>query len=159
MTGNDENNGSPDTIEELLILLMKEKDQIAGLATIFKDLVEAGTIQTMLELIGKVSPSNIEYLAKMLGSYNMKVGLYKTLNLIPAIFSALSDEGTSDVIKAIAFESDTISEKMIDGAKNPQKLTLLHLLALGKDPDFAAGATAMINMLSTIGKAISRVRE
>ena len=57
MTGDDDNNGSPDTIEELLLLFMKEKDQIAGLATILKDLIEAGTIQTMLELIGKLSPS------------------------------------------------------------------------------------------------------
>ncbi len=159
MTEDQENNGNHDSIEELLMLVMQQKDQINGITELLKSAIESGALEHFLELISKINPSNIEYLTKIVSSYNMKVGIFKAIDLIPAFLSALSDEGTSDIIKAIAFNSDGISEKMVDGAKNPQKLTLLRLLALGRDPDFSAGATAMINMLSELGRTLSRVRE
>ena len=87
----------------------------------------------------------------------MKTGLYKTINIIPAIFAALSDEGTSDIIKALAYDAENISEAMIEGSRNPQKLTLMKLLALGRDPEFTAGATALINMITELGRAIGRI--
>lgn len=148
-----------DAMEELLIMLMQNRDQLSGLIEVFKEALETGTLEHMIDLIGKFIPSNLEYLSKLVSSYNMKTGLYKTINIIPAIFAALSDEGTSDIIKALAYDAENISEAMIEGSRNPQKLTLMKLLALGRDPEFTAGATALINMITELGRAIGRIRE
>lgn len=158
MAGQTKETGN-DAIEEILMMLMQNRDQLSGMIETFKGLLETGAFEQLLDLLGKFLPSNLEYLSKLVSSYNMKIGLYKTLNIIPALFAALSDEGTSDIIKALAFDAQNISEAMIDGSRNPQKLTLMKLLALGRDPEFTAGATALINMITELGRALGRIRE
>ena len=48
---------------------------------------------------------------------------------------------------------------MITGAKNPEQFSLFKLLALLKDPEFTKGMTAMVNLITALGKVLSKTPE
>ena len=74
-----------------------------------------------------------------------------------SILHALSDERTSDLMKAIMFNMSDATDGMIEAAKNQDKISMMKLYSKVKDPDIAAGMSVMSSFLKFMGTVMKKV--
>ncbi|HLH85385.1 MAG TPA: DUF1641 domain-containing protein [Thermoplasmataceae archaeon] len=146
-----------DDIEVLIDQVLSSKDELLSLVGLFKKLKESGLINVIENLSADFLPSDLEFIASFLTSRDFLYGFVKGFNVLSAALHAISSERASDAIKSILFNSDAVWEGMVAGAKNPQATSFLRLYAMLKDPDTAAGLTAVLNALKAIGYALRKV--
>lgn len=147
-----------DDLEPLIMELMDSKDAIQSMLVMFRKLKQAGIVDLLDQLSVDYIPSDIEFIGKFFSSREFMTGVLKSANSVLGIMYALSRETTSDVLKAVMFDSDGLVDAMVDGAKNPERFSMMKLLAMMKDPEISAGLTAMLNMLKELGKSLQKVQ-
>ena len=146
-----------DDLEPLLVEVLENKEVFESLMNILKRLKDAGIISLMDNVSRDYMTTDVEFLGKFFTSKEFSVGLIKTGNLLIGAMHALSNEKTSDTLKAVLFNEAGITDTMLNGAKNPEQMSLLKMYSMIKDPEVASGLTAVLNALKFIGQVLKTV--
>jgi len=146
-----------DVVEELLKFFLENKDVSFQFLDLLNSLKDSGAIEDFAAFARSIMPSSSALVKEMGNSEEIFSSISKAGNLVPSILYAASLESSSDALKAILYNSDAIFKAMISGAKNPEQFSIFKLLALLKDKEFTKGLTALVNFVSALGKALSKV--
>lgn len=149
----------PDEIEEMLKFMMENRSMFLQLLETMKKLQSSGLLEELQSFITSFVPSNHTLVTTYLNSEEGLLAITKVLNMLPALGNAVSSEKTSDLLKLVLFNSETLSESLVTGAKNPQNFGIMRLMSLMKDPEFTAGLTAIFNFIGTLGQIIKKTNE
>ncbi len=155
----DEIESQPDEIEEALKFALENRGMFLQLLEMMKKLQSSGLLDELQNFATGFMPSDHTIVTSYLNSEEGMVAISKIINLLPALGHTISSEKTSDLLKLVLFNSEKLSDSLIQGAKNPQNFGLLKLMSLLKDPDFTAGLTAMINFIGMLGQIVSKANE
>lgn len=147
-----------DDLEPLIKEFLESKDAIQSMLVMFRKLKQAGIVDFIDQVSDDYLPSDIEFIGKFLSSREFTYGVLKSANTMLGLMYALSRESTSDALKALMFDSEGLVDAMIDGAKNPERMSMMRLFAMTKDPEIASGLTAVLNMLKELGKSLQKVK-
>lgn len=147
-----------DDLEPLIRELVDSKDAIQSMLVMFKKLKQAGIVDFIDQISGDYLPSDIEFIGKFFSSREFMTGVLKSANTMLGLMYALSRETTSDAIKALLFDSEGMIDSMVSGAKNPERMSMMRLFAMTKDPEIASGITAVLNLLKEMGKSLQKVQ-
>lgn len=147
-----------DDLEPLIMELVESRDAIQSMLVMFRKLKQAGIVDFIDRISGDYLPSDVEFIGKFFSSREFTTGVLKSANTILGVMYALSRETTSDALKALLFDSEGLVDSMVTGAKNPEKLSMMRLLAMTKDPEIASGLTAVLNLLKELGKSLQKVQ-
>lgn len=148
-----------DDLEPLLVDVLENKEVFESLMNVLKRLKEAGIINLLDNVSKDYMPTDVEFLGKFFTSKEFSVGMIKTGNLLIGVMHALSNEKTSDALKAILFNAEGLTDTMLNGAKNPEPMSLFKMYSMIKDPEVAAGLTAVLNALKFVGQVLKTVGE
>ncbi|MEM0156596.1 MAG: DUF1641 domain-containing protein [Thermoplasmataceae archaeon] len=146
-----------DDIEPLLRGLLENRHAFESLMNMLTKLNNSGLMSVVENISADYLPSDIEFLSEFLTSKDFLTSFVKTMNVVTALSHSLAGERASDALKAILYNSDAIWEGMVTGAKNPEAISILRLYAMLRDPDTAAGLTAVLNALKAVGMALRKV--
>ncbi|GGM78148.1 hypothetical protein GCM10007108_15410 [Thermogymnomonas acidicola] len=152
-----QNTEANDDIEPLIRGLIENRDAIESMLNFFAKLKKAGVLDMMEGLSEDYLPTDIEFIVRFFSSKEFSTALIKGANVLMSLLHALSNETVGDSIKTIAYNSENIWDAMVSGAKNPINIGMLRLMAILRDPDVAAGFTAVIAALREIGAALRKV--
>lgn len=152
----DEDDG--DDLEPLIKEFIESKDAIQSLLVMFRKLKQAGIVDFIDQISGDYLPSDVEFIGKFFSSREFTTGVLKSANTLLGVMYALSMDTTSDAIKALLYDSEGLMDAMITGAKNPERMSMMRILAMTKDPEIASGLTAVLNMLKELGKTLQKVQ-
>lgn len=147
-----------DDLEPLIMELVESRDAIQSMLVMFRKLKQAGIVDFIDRISGDYLPSDVEFIGKFFSSREFTTGVLKSANTMLGVMYALSRETTSDALKALLFDSEGLVDSMVTGAKNPEKLSMMRLLAMTKDPEIASGLTAVLNLLKELGKSLQKVQ-
>ena len=146
-----------DVVEELLKFFLENREVSFQFLDLLKSLKDSGAIEDLAAFARSVVPSSSALVKEIGSSEEIISSISRFGNLVPSILYAVSIENSSDTLKAILYNSDSILKAMVNGAKNPEQFSLFKLLALFKDKEFTKGFTALINMITALGKALGKV--
>jgi uncharacterized protein YjgD (DUF1641 family) len=146
-----------DPMEEGLALLLKNGDSLLVAGRILDRLASSGLLTFLEKIVDNSMPSDPEAMVRSLDNQDVLYGISKAVNILPALLRSFSGETGSDVIKSVLYDSDTMFDSIVVGAKNPLRLSLLKIMAILKDEEVSRGLTAMLNLLKFLGKALERV--
>lgn len=147
-----------DDLEPLIKEFIDSRDAIQSLLVMFRKLKQAGIVDFIDQISGDYLPSDVEFIGKFFSSREFTTGVLKSANTMLGVMYALSMDTTSDAIKALLYDSEGLMDAMVTGAKNPERMSMMKLLAMTKDPEIASGLTAMLNMLKELGKTLQKVQ-
>lgn len=149
----------PDEIEEALKFIMQNRGMMLQLLEMMNKLQSSGLLDELQKFISSFVPSDHTIVTTYLNSEEGMLAITKIINLLPALGSAISSEKTSDLLKLILFNSETLVNSLVTGAKNPQTFGVMKLMSIMKDPEFTAGLTAVLNLLGTLGQVIRKAND
>ncbi len=152
-------NQDEDDIEPMIEGLLQNRDSLMKLVGLMKKVSDAGLIDTVENMTADYMPADIEYILNLFTSKEFTVGLIKSINVLSGLLHALSSDKSGDALKAVMFNTDSIMEAMVTGAKNPETFSIFKLLAMMKDPEISSGLTAVTNGLKALGKALRTVQD
>ncbi len=144
-----------DEMARMLGELEENADIFKSLLDILKRLKKAGVVGFLDNLSKDFMPTDVEFLGKFFTSREFSTATIKAGNTMIAMLYTLLSEQNSDLVKLLLYNAEGFSEAIIDGAKNPRKMSLLSLYSMIKDPDVASGMTALLNALKVLGKVIN----
>ncbi|MEM0155996.1 MAG: DUF1641 domain-containing protein [Thermoplasmataceae archaeon] len=144
-------------LEPYLKQILGNKKLIRNALGTLQKITDPGTLSAMNRFLEEFSPGDIEALISIISSKELIILLKKTVGTLSGLSYALSRETTSDTLQSLLYNLEDVSESMVDGAKNPQPLSLFRLLSLLKDEEVASGMTAVIGALKAIGRTLKKV--
>lgn len=147
-----------DDLEPLIREFIESRDAIQSMLVMFRKLKQAGIVDFIDQISGDYLPSDVEFLGKFFSSREFTTGILKSANTMLGLMYALSRETTSDALKSILFDSEGLVDSMVTGAKNPERMSMMRLFAMTKDPEIASGLTAVLNLLKELGKSLQKVQ-
>lgn len=147
-----------DDLEPLIREFVESKDAIQSMLVMFRKLKQAGIVDFIDQISGDYLPSDVEFVGKFFSSREFTTGVLKSANTLLGLMYALSRDTTSDTLKALLFDSEGMVDSMVTGAKNPERLSMMRLFAMTKDPEIASGLTAVLNLLKELGKSLQKVQ-
>lgn len=149
----------PDEIEEALKFVLQNRGMFMQLLDTMNKLQSSGLLEELQKFISSFVPSDHTIVTTYLNSEEGMLAITKIINMLPALGSAVSSEKTSDLLKLILFNSETLVDSLVAGAKNPQNFGVMKLMSIMKDPEFTAGLTAVLNLLGALGQIIRKANE
>lgn len=155
----EETESQPDEIEEALAFMLENRGMFMQLLETMKRLQSSGLLDELQSFVSSFVPSDHTIVTAYLNSEEGMLAVSKVINILPALGNAISSEKTSDLLKLILFNSETLADSLVVGAKNPQNFGLMKLMSIMKDPEFTAGLTAVLNLIGTLGKIIGKANE
>ncbi len=144
-------------IERMLGELVQDDTSMESLLRILSGLKDSGGLLLLESLISKKMPGSTIQAERLFNSNELNLGMLKLVDILTALMAALSQGPTSGTINSILYNSDEIVEAMVSGAKKPDSYSLLRLMGMFKDPELAAGLTAVLNALKELGKILKTV--
>ena len=151
-------NQDDDDIETMIEGLMQNKDSLMKIVGLTKRVSDAGLIDIIENMTTDYMPADIEYIMNLFTSKEFTIGLIKSINVLSGLLHSLSSDKSGDAVKAVLFNTDSIMDSMVTGAKNPETFSIFRMLALMKDPEITSGLTAVLNALKALGKALRTVQ-
>ncbi len=149
----------PDEIEEALKFVLQNRGMFLQLLETMNKLQSSGLLDEMQSFVSSFVPSDHTIVTTYLNSEEGMLAISKVINILPALGNAISSEKTSDLVKLVLFNSETLADSLVAGAKNPQNFGIMKLMSLMKDPEFTAGLTAVLNFIGTLGQIIKKANE
>jgi Uncharacterized conserved protein len=146
-----------DKIEVALSGLMDDEETMLGILNMVKLMKESGNIELLEKLLTENMPSNSKALASLLDKREIHIGGISLINMLLALMASLSSNTAQGAINAILYNSEELWSSMVDGAKQPENFSLFRLMGMMKDPEVAAGLSAMLNALKTLGALLQKV--
>lgn len=151
-------NQDDDDIETMIEGLMQNKDSLMKIVGLTKRVSDAGLIDIIENMTTDYMPADIEYIMNLFTSKEFTIGLIKSINVLSGLLHSLSSDKSGDAVKAVLFNTDSIMDSMVTGAKNPETFSIFRMLAIMKDPEITSGLTAVLNALKSLGKALRTVQ-
>lgn len=151
-------NQDDDDIETMIEGLMQNKDSLMKIVGLTKRVSDAGLIDIIENMTTDYMPADIEYIMNLFTSKEFTIGLIKSINVLSGLLHSLSSDKSGDAVKAVLFNTDSIMDSMVTGAKNPETFSIFRMLAIMKDPEISSGLTAVLNALKALGKALRTVQ-
>ena len=151
-------NQDDDDIETMIEGLMQNKDSLMKIVGLTKRVSDAGLIDIIENMTTDYMPADIEYIMNLFTSKEFTIGLIKSINVLSGLLHSLSSDKSGDAVKAVLFNTDSIMDAMVTGAKNPETFSIFRMLAIMKDPEISSGLTAVLNALKALGKALRTVQ-
>lgn len=148
-----------DKIEEFLTVITENGASLEPVLDALIAIGRSGVLERLGNVIKEFSATDPTYLLGMFSSEESLRGMAKLLGLFSSLLAAAGSETLTDIVKTVAFNSDSISDSMVTGAKNPDRFGLMKMMSTMKDPDFASSLTAMINALKIVGKLLRNVEQ
>jgi|YelNatPaOPRAMG01_1025707.scaffolds.fasta_scaffold01169_16 uncharacterized protein YjgD (DUF1641 family) len=146
-----------DKLEPLIREILEDSDFLEALLNILKKMKEAGIVNLANNIANDYLPTDIEFLGKFFASKELVYGTLKSANTAVSVIHALSDERTSDLVKAVMFNMPDATEGMITAAKTQDKISLMKIYSMMKDPEIAAGISVMFSFLKFLGAVMKKV--
>ncbi|GEM_PF-6592791 len=146
-----------DGIEELLRFVYENSELTLELVELLEKLNTSGVLKTLVKIVSNLVPTDKTVLTSYLESDEAMNAIGKLVNVLPALSTALSSEKNRDLIKLILFNSEALSDALINGAKNPEPLGLMKMMSLMKDPELSRATTGFIHMLMALGSLLEKV--
>jgi uncharacterized protein YjgD (DUF1641 family) len=147
-----------DPMEKIIEKVADNSDALLTLLDILEKLKEAGIIKLLSDVSQSYLPTDVEFFGKFISSKEFANGIMKTGNVLLALLFALSDERTTDTIKAILFNLPDISKDLVDTIGSGKKQTLVGMYSsIKNDQDLFLGLTASMKAMSRITKSIKKL--
>ncbi len=146
-----------DKVELALSELMDDEETLLGLLNMIKLMKDSGNIQLLEKLLTENMPSNSKALASLLDKREIHIGGITMINVVLALMASLSSNVAQGALNTILYNSDELWNSMVEGAKQPENFSLFRLMGMMKDPEVAAGLSAMLNALKTLGTLLKKV--
>ncbi len=146
-----------DRLEPLIREMLEDSDFLEAMLNIMKRLKEAGIVNLANNIANDYLPTDVEFLAKFFASKELVYGMLKSANTAVSLIHALSDERTSDLVKAVMFNMPDAAEGMVEAAKTQDRMSMMKLYSMMKDPDVAAGISVMFSFLKFLGTVMKKV--
>ena len=143
--------------KELESALENNMDVILALLRLTERLKQAGIVRALDHINNEVLPDNFDFFARAFTSRDMLETISKSGNTMISLLFLLSNREMGDMIKAISFNSQGIAEAIQSGASGSQPLSILKIMGLLKDPEFATGLNAMISGLKALGSVLKKL--
>ncbi|QRF74782.1 hypothetical protein Thermo_00273 [Thermoplasmatales archaeon] len=146
-----------DRLEPLIREMLEDSDFLEAMLNIMKRLKEAGIVNLANNIANDYLPTDVEFLGKFFASKELVYGMLKSANTAVSLIHALSDERTSDLVKAVMFNMPDAAEGMVEAAKTQDRMSMMKLYSMMKDPDVAAGISVMFSFLKFLGTVMKKV--
>jgi len=146
-----------DRLEPLIREMLEDSDFLEAMLNIMKRLKEAGIVNLANNIANDYLPTDVEFLGKFFASKELVYGMLKSANTAVSLIHALSDERTSDMVKAVMFNMPDAAEGMVEAAKTQDRMSMMKLYSMMKDPDVAAGISVMFSFLKFLGTVMKKV--
>ncbi|MCL4340624.1 MAG: hypothetical protein M1431_00790 [Candidatus Thermoplasmatota archaeon] len=155
-----EQNGDEPVDEMELVIgkIGKEAESILSMLEILEKLEQAGIIKLLKNISRSYLPTDVEFFGKFVSSKEFANGIMKLANTLVPVLYALSDERTSDIVKAILYNMPDISKDIVDTVTSGKKQTMLTMYSeIKNERDFFNLITALLKALSRISKSIKEL--
>lgn len=152
----------PEAEDPIEGLLLKLRDNAGILETVLKmlDKLEKGGMKDIIEKIANGAiPSDALYLFEFFTSEPMRDSLIKGGNLALLLIHAITDETTSDALKAISANMNFIAESAISYTEGNEKANALKLYSSLRDPDIGFAIMSMMGALKAMGKVLRELKK
>jgi len=146
-----------DKLEPLIREMLEDSDFLEAMLNIMKRLKEAGIVNLANNIANDYLPTDVEFLGKFFASKELVYGMLKSANTAVSLIHALSDERTSDLVKAVMFNMPDAAEGMVEAAKTQDRMSMMKLYSMMKDPEVAAGISVMFSFLKFLGTVMKKV--
>ncbi len=146
-----------DRLEPLIREILEDSDFLEAMLNILKKMKEAGIVNLANNIANDYLPTDIEFLGKFFASKELVYGVLKSANTAVSVIHALSDERTSDLVKAVMFNMPDAADGMITAAKTQDKISMMKIYSMMKDPEIAAGISVMFSFLKFLGAVMKKV--
>lgn len=140
-----------DEMEKALVSLTENADVLYSLANILDRLKGAGILDLVDGITKDYLPTDVDFLGKFFSSKEFTMSIMKTMNVLISVMGAMGSEKNSDLVKGIMYNSERITEDVIDAVNNPGKYSPMKLRKLLYDEDIRTGIAAMVALLKSIG--------
>lgn len=146
-----------DDLNVIMQKVAENKDTIVSFLDLLNKLKDAGLVDLFINTTKDYTPTDINFLTKFFSEKEMIETIFKFGNSMLGLLYGLSGERTSDLLKSISFNIPGITDGMVEGVKNPEKLSTVKLYEILKNPDVSAFTTGILNALSVIVSSIRKV--
>lgn len=156
MVENNENKQN-EQIEMAIREIMDDDESILALLNMVRMLKNSGDIATLQKIAGELIPGNPATIVQTVDQPEFHKGGISLANLLIGLMASLSNKTAQESMTSILYNSDELWSSMVEGAKKPENFSLLRLMGVLKDPEIAAGLTAVLNALKVLGAILKRV--
>lgn len=143
-------------MEVLLVKMVDNADVISSAFDILEKLKDAGIIDLMKAIVNDYLPTDVDFLGKFFSSKEFAMSLMKTLNILISMMGALGSEKNSDMIKGLMYNSEQITDDVIDAVNNPKKYSPMKVGKLLSDDDIKVTLSAMVALMKSMGKILKK---
>lgn len=148
-----------DAIENLLIRVRDNADSIDTLMKILDKLEKGGAREIVEKIAEGGIPSDALYLFEFFTSEPMRQSLLQGGNLVLLLMHALTDEKTSDALKALASNVNYIADTAASYTKDSDRPNVLKLYSAIRDPDVNFAIMSMMGALKATGRILREMKK
>jgi uncharacterized protein YjgD (DUF1641 family) len=146
-----------DQIQQIIGEIVGNDKSLVSVLEMIKSLSDSGSLKVIQRIMDEMIPGNPEAIIQTVDKLEFHEGGVNLASLMVAMMASLSGSVSRESINTVLYNSDELWSSMVDGAKKPENFSLFGLLGLFKDPEIAAGMTAVLNALKVLGKLLKRV--
>lgn len=143
-----------DPLEGILVKLKDNASVLQKMFKIVKLLEESGLPKIIDKIADGGIPSDMEYIFTFFTSEPIRESLIKGGNLALLLMHSLTEERTSDTVKALGSNLDFITETARSYAESSGKSGALKLYSSMKDPDVNYAIMTMMGAMKAIGRVM-----
>ena len=146
-----------DEMEELLVKVLENADVINSMVGVVEKLKAAGIIDLMTSIVNDYLPTDVDFLGKFFSSKEFTMSLMKTFNVLISVMGAMGSEKNSDIVKGLMFNSENITDGMMDAVHNPKKYSPFKIGKLLSDEDIMVTMSALVALMKSMGQILRKI--
>ncbi len=146
-----------DQVEIALSELIGDDQALLGVLNLAKIFKDSGNIEVLEKILTENMPGNTKAYTSLLDKRELHLGSISMMNSLLAVMASVSGKTSQSALNLLLYNSEDVLLSMIEGAKQPENFSILRLMGMLKDPEIAAGLSAVLNALKTLGSLLKKV--
>ncbi|MCL5888712.1 MAG: DUF1641 domain-containing protein [Candidatus Thermoplasmatota archaeon] len=146
-----------DQVEIALSELIGDDQALLGVLNLVKIFKDSGNIEVLEKILTENMPGNTKAYTSLLDKRELHLGSISMMNSLLAVMASVSGKTSQSALNLLLYNSEDVLLSMIEGAKQPENFSILRLMGMLKDPEIAAGLSAVLNALKTLGSLLKKV--
>ena len=146
-----------DQVEIALSELIGDDQALLGVLNLVKIFKDSGNIEVLEKILTENMPGNTKAYTSLLDKRELHLGSISMMNSLLAVMASVSGKTSQSALNMLLYNSEDVLLSMIEGAKQPENFSILRLMGMLKDPEIAAGLSAVLNALKTLGSLLKKV--
>lgn len=146
-----------DQVEIALSELIGDDQALLGVLNLAKIFKDSGNIEVLEKILTENMPGNTKAYTSLLDKRELHLGSISMMNSLLAVMASVSGKTSQSALNLLLYNSEDVLVSMIEGAKQPDNFSILRLMGMLKDPEIAAGLSAVLNALKTLGSLLKKV--